>query len=278
MADRNDMNRMDAEEYSELKRQEKAEMFDLLSDATQKLLSGSKLKEYADMQAKLFKQSVSNVLLVMEQMPEATWVRSSDDWTADNVPILKGETGIKTLGSYRYQREDGTMGIGSKVVKVFDVSQTGIRDMDIKGPSYRRVPNAFMLAYPPAIEAELPDGMDALFDPVEQVIRVRPGLEPEAKVFAAAREHAVEIMTDGGDLHREDVLPQAELAAYILTKHYGLEAPDIDFDKIAATYPGKEEKQVREEMGGIRFAANTINNRVQEVIELNRSDNTREER
>ena len=40
MADRNDMNSMAPEEYSELKKQERAEVFDLLSDATQKLLSG----------------------------------------------------------------------------------------------------------------------------------------------------------------------------------------------------------------------------------------------
>ena len=134
----NDVNRtMSPDEYSELKRQEKAEVFDLLSDATQKLLSPDKLREYADKQAQLFNHSVSNVLLIMEQAPEATWVRSYDDWKADGVTVLKGEKGIKTLGSYRFQKEDGTMGMGSKVVKMFDVKQTAIRDFDIGKPSYR---------------------------------------------------------------------------------------------------------------------------------------------
>ena len=92
----NDVNRtMSPDEYSELKRQEKAEVFDLLSDATQKLLSPDKLREYADKQAQLFNHSVSNVLLIMEQAPEATWVRSYDDWKADGVTVLKGEKGIK---------------------------------------------------------------------------------------------------------------------------------------------------------------------------------------
>ena len=101
----NDVNRtMSPDEYSELKRQEKAEVFDLLSDATQKLLSPDKLREYADKQAQLFNHSVSNVLLIMEQAPEATWVRSYDDWKADGVTVLKGEKGIKTLGSYRFQK------------------------------------------------------------------------------------------------------------------------------------------------------------------------------
>lgn len=38
-----------------------------------------------------------------------------DDWQKDGVQVLKGETGIRTLGSYRYQKEDGSMGMGSKV-------------------------------------------------------------------------------------------------------------------------------------------------------------------
>ena len=109
MADRIDMNSIAPEEYSEIKKQERADVFDLLSDASQKLLSPGRLKEYADKQAELFKHSVSNVLLIMEQDPEATWVRSYDDWKADGVTVLKGETGIKTLGSYRFQKEDGTM-------------------------------------------------------------------------------------------------------------------------------------------------------------------------
>ena len=139
----NDVNRtMNPDEYSELKRQEKTEVFDLLSDATQKLLSPDKLKEYADKQAQLFNHSVSNVLLIMEQAPEATWVRSYDDWKADGVTVLKGEKGIRTLGSYRFQKQDGTMGMGSKVVKMFDVKQTAIKDFDIGSPSYSKVPKA----------------------------------------------------------------------------------------------------------------------------------------
>ena len=137
----NDVNRtMSPDEYSELKRQEKAEVFDLLSDATQKLLSPDRLKEYADKQAQFFNHSVSNVLLIMEQNPEATWVRSYDDWKADGVTVLKGEKGIRTLSSYRFQKEDGTMGMVSKVVKMFDVKQTAIREIiDAYDLSYERI-------------------------------------------------------------------------------------------------------------------------------------------
>ena len=53
-------------------------MFDLLSNATQKLLKPENLKAYADKQAQLFNHSVSNVLLIMEQSPDASSVVGSN--------------------------------------------------------------------------------------------------------------------------------------------------------------------------------------------------------
>ena len=279
MTDKNDRNGIGPEEYSELKKQEKAEVFELLSSSTQKLLSADKLREYADMQAKLFNHSVSNVLLIMEQDPEATWVRSYDDWKKDGVTVVKGETGIRTLGSYRFRKRDGTMGMGSKVVRMFDVKQTSVRDMDIEEQSCSRMPEAIMGAFPAAVEVpDLPDGELALYDPEDKLIRVKEGLDPDTKMFVMARENAVEIMTGEGYNTRESVLPQSEMAAYILTKHYGFDVPKIDFEGMSSGYPGKEEKDVRAQLGIIRHAADTIDRRTQEAYELGRGSKSKDDR
>ena len=280
MTEINNVNRtMSADEYSELKKQEKTEVFDLLSDATQKLLSPDRLREYADKQAQLFRHSVSNVLLIMEQAPEATWVRTYDDWKAEGVMVLKGETGIKTLGSYRFQKEDGTMGMGSRVVTMFDVMQTAIRDFDIGSPSYRKVPDVIMNMYPASVEVQdLPNGELAVYDPKDKLIRVKEGLDPATRVFVIAREHAIETMTGNGYNSRESVLPQAEMAAYILTKRYGFETPEVDFSKMTETYPGREEKDVRGQLVSIRVSAETIDRRVREALELDRSSKLRDDR
>lgn len=277
MTDR-EMN-MTSDEYAELKRQEKAEVFELLSEATQKLISPEGLKAYADKQAQLFKHSVSNVLLIMEQSPEATWVRSYDDWKADGVTVLKGEKGLMTLGSYRFQKEDGTMGMGSKVVKMFDVKQTAIRDFDIGSPSYSKVPEAIMNVYPAAVEvAELPDGELAHYDPDDRLIRVKEGLDPATKVFVIAREQATYHLADFHEVWHEDVKDEANMAAYILTKHYGFDTPDIDFSKTTEKYPGKEEKDVRSQLGGIKFACDRVDEKVREALELDRGSRNRDDR
>ena len=73
-------------------------------------------------------------------------------------------------------------------------------------------------------------------------------------------------------------MPEAELTAYILTKRYGFDAPEIDFSKLTDTYPGKEEKDVRAELGRIKFACDRVDERVREAIELSRGSKSRDDR
>ena len=279
MADRNDVSSMAPEEYSELKRQEKAEVFELLSAATQKLIRPDGLKAYADKQAQLLRHSVSNVLLIMEQDPEATWVRTYDDWKADGVAVLKGEAGLRTLGSSRFQKEDGTIGMGSKVVKMFDVKQTAIKDFNIEGPGYRKVPEVITGIYPASVEVQdLPNGELAVYDPDDRLIRVKEGLDPMTKMFVVTREVSMYHLADFHENGREETMAEAELAAYILVKHYGFDTPDVDFSKLTETYPGKEEKAVRAELGRIKFACDRVNEKVREALELDRSSKAKDNR
>ena len=270
---------MAPEEYSELKRQEKAEVFELLSAATQKLIRPEGLKAYADKQAQLLRHSVSNVLLIMEQDPEATWVRTYDDWKADGVAVLKGEAGIRTLGSYRFQKEDGTIGMGSKVVKMFDVKQTAIKDFNIEGPGYRKVPEVITGIYPASAEVQdLPNGELAVYDPDDRLIRVKEGLDPMTKMFVVTREVSMYHLADFHENGREETMAEAELAAYILVKHYGFDTPDVDFSKLTETYPGKEEKAVRAELGRIKFACDRVDEKVREALELDRGSKAKDNR
>ena len=140
--------RMSNEKYRLLKQQEKENVFEMLSDATQSLLSADKLREYADLQAKLFGHSASNVLLIMEQKPEATWVRTFDEWKSDNVSLKKGEKGILTLVADYYEKPDGTMGMTSKVEKLFDISQTAAADRNVTRPVYRSAAELLMECSP----------------------------------------------------------------------------------------------------------------------------------
>ena len=263
--------RMSNEEYRAFKQAEKAEVFNVLSDATQSLLSANMLKEYADLQAKLFGHSASNVLLIMEQKPEATWVRTFDDWKGDNVSLKKGEKGILTLVADYYEKPDGTMGMTSKVEKLFDISQTTAADRTVTRPVYRSAAELLMECSPQTIEKpELPDEAYALYDPQTNEIHVKEGLDPDTKFFVIAREQAVAMLTQGEARSRDEVMPQAEFSAYLVTRRYGFDAPDINFSRMTESFQGMEEKKVREELGGMRFTADRIHHKVQEQLELSK--------
>ena len=68
------------------------------------------------------------------------------------------------------------------------------------------------------------------------------------------------------------------MAAYILTKRYGFDTPDIDFGKLPESWLGKEEKDVRAKLGGIKFACDKVDEKVREALELDRGSKLREDR
>ena len=99
---------------------------------------------------------------------------------------------------------------------------------------------------------------------------MKEGLDPDTKFFVIAREQAVAMLTQGDAVGRDDVMPQAEFSAYLVTRHYGFDAPDINFSRMAESFQGMEEKKVREELGGMRFTADRIHHKVQEQVEISK--------
>jgi hypothetical protein len=48
--------------------------------------------------------------------------------------------------------------------------------------------------------------------------------------------------------------------------------------KLTEKYPGKEEKDVRSQLGGIKFAVDRVDEKVREALELSRGSRTKEDR
>ena len=71
---------------------------------------------------------------------------------------------------------------------------------------------------------------------------------------------------------REDVLPYAECAAYMLARHYGLEAEPPDLQRITDSFPGMEEKEVRNQLQSAKHAAEIVDARIMEVRQRSRDD------
>ena len=114
------------------------------------LTDTSALADYLGVQAKLGKTSVVNSLLVAAQKPEASFIRSFEDWQKHGRSVMKGEKGIDILTpSGEYERADGSTGMGFDVKRVFDVSQTqGSREWKRNFPTVKSAIKALMTKSP----------------------------------------------------------------------------------------------------------------------------------
>ena len=274
----NENNGFDRDAYKKARLDERNNVYELLSDATQSLMNADKMREYIDMQAKLFPLSVSNVLLIMTQMPEATWVRPFDDWKKDGVSLEKGEKGILILDSSIYQKSDGSLGRSSSVVRVFDISQTNAKERLTKMPIARNPEELILRASPCRIESvsEIPEEEYGSYDRDTDTVFIKKDLSKDLLFYVTARELLCRALISEWGKTREEVLADASAAAVILSKRYGVNPPEIDVLKLITTFPGREEKDVRKELTGLKNAASEIDRMMTGYLKLERAEKENE--
>lgn len=218
----------DREAYRRQKREEKDHIFEILSEETQALLDPEKLKAYADVQARFLRSSVSNALLIGRQRPEAAWIRSFDDWKRDNIFVNKGEKAILMLKAVIYEKPDGTQGFSTDVSKNFDVSQTTAAERPVNRKEYHEM----------------------------------SGMPPREELLGTVRKRAMQQFVQDESL-RGRTVNLADLSVYLIAKHYQLDPPDVDFSRIARSFEGRKEKDVRRELTAVKTIADEVNREMQ---------------
>lgn len=223
-----EMTGFDREAYRKQKREEKDHIFEILSEETLELLKPEKLKTYADVQARFLRSSVSNALLIGRQKPEATWIRSFDDWKRDNIFVNKGEKAILMLKPVTYEKPDGSQGFSADISKNFDVSQTTAAGRPVNRKEY--------------------DEMS--------------GMPPREELLGTVRKRAMQQFVQDESL-RGRTVNLADFSVYLMAKHYRLDPPDVDFGRISRFFECRKEKDVRRELTEVKAIADEVNREMQ---------------
>ena len=114
------------EEWALTKQAERGNL-SLLADTTLDKVFGDpkNLYRYLTVQSTFRRMSLTNTLLIAAQMPTATRIATYEDWIAQGRNVKKGADSISIFeAGDQYRRGDGSLGIGYRVAKVFDVAQT----------------------------------------------------------------------------------------------------------------------------------------------------------
>ena len=142
------------------------------------------MKAYLDVQSRFPFHSARNAILIGEQCPNAQRVGGYKEWASQGIEILEEEKRLPIIilePGKAYRREDGSVGQNFFAKEVFDVSQTTARGEAQPQVNYdeRLLLKGLIASSPAPIHAteELPQGRGALYDPEQNAILVKKGMD-----------------------------------------------------------------------------------------------------
>lgn len=262
------------EKFKEKKRAELEALYDAVNEETLMIAEDpEKFSAYLRIQARFNRYTVTNAILLLHQFQDAQKLKTFEGWKRDGASVKRGEKSISILEPYSYIKADGSMGNGFRIKKLFNISQTDLKqspDPFLSGVSSRSLLRALLEASPVESEAveTLDHGKDAVYDQEKQKIYIRRMLELDDFFRAAAVSIAEAQLAEQGS-SQDELESKAKAIAFMLCVKYG-----IDPERIRVKMPGAdaqmEIKDIKAELSEIRNAFAGIADRADESIRVQR--------
>ena len=265
---------IDREKFKEKKRAELEALYDAVNEETLMIAEDpEKFSAYLRVQARFNRYTVTNAILLLHQFPDAQKLKTFEGWKRDGASVKRGEKSISILEPYSYTKADGNTVKGFRIKKLFDISQTDLKQSPVpffSGVSRRSLLRALLEASPVETEAadDLDNGKGAVYDQEKQKIYIRRKLEPDDFFRAVAVSIAEAQLAEQGS-SQDELESKAKAIAFMLCVKYG-----IDPERIRAKIPGAaaqmEIKDIKAELSEIRNAFISIADRADESIRVQR--------
>ena len=257
---------LDFETWAKQKREQRDALYAKVDEMSDKVFSDAGvLASYLAIQAKLGKTSVPNALLVTAQRPDASYLRTFDEWQKCGRSVMKGEKSIEILAPMgEYQRADGSTRTNFGVKQVFDVAQTqGNKEWKRYTPPIKAAMKALTTKSPVAIRLDdsVAQSIGALYSEDANAILVARGLENKDLFFSVARELA---RADGCD---NTFL--CDCAANMLCIRYGVE-PKLP-DAVSTDYAELDTREKRDALSIIRDTVCEMTERLDQNLQAERN-------
>lgn len=245
------------------------------------------LQNYLDVQSTFDRYAVNNALLILAQRPDSQKLGDYGYWRDHGTYVKRMERQNPVLilePGKTYEREDGSIGTYYNAKKLYDISQTTMNDKSIEEVSYdERSLIRALVSNPPAniVVAEpdqMPDNKGAYFEPEENCIYVRKGMDAQEIFQSLVPELVFAGYAEGNpDYDRSEDAFHAYCASYMMCKKYGMDASHFDFTHAPEYFENMEPQEVRAELSKVRDAANAIAGRMAKVLEQDRNINNRQQ-
>ena len=247
----------DKEKWAAQKQEERKAVYQTIDDAAiATVSSGKQFQVFLNVQARFDRYSVSNVLLIAHQFPEATRLADFNTWKNEGVYIKKGESTINLLEPGKeYTTPDGRIKTSYNVKKVFDVSQTTALQKRETSVSHdkRLLLNALVEHRPCEIEVSenLPERVNVLYQSTDNKIYVRQGMDEEP-LFRGLAQEIAKVHLQQNHLTCCNPAFAAYSVAYVLCRKNHVSCDAFHFDRMPTEFSGMDAKSARQELGTIR--------------------------
>lgn len=274
----------DKEAWAEKKQAERKAVYELAdSTALSVAGDGNRFRDYLDVQARFDRYSVTNALLILAQMPQATQVKDYNGWKDAGAYVKKRPQSISILEpGNEYQREDGSWATSYNIKRVYDVSQTNSRTKAQPNVALddRLLLKALISRPPVPMQTvdELPNHMGAYYDHAQQIIFVRRGMAAQDIFRSVSKELAhAEIAGMNPNYSQDSAAFAAYSASYMLCKEYGVDVSGYDFSRLPEQFRSGDAQSIRGALTQIRDAAGNISARMSHALEQNRQSKSKEQ-
>jgi hypothetical protein len=264
---------------------ERQAIFDLADETAKEVAaSGDAFQKYLGTLARFELYSPMNTLLIFKQNPDATRVKSFDNWKKDDVYVKKHQTGITIVEREDYER-DGKKGYNYNLKKLFDISQTNAKQEPTKQPNIKDLIKALVKSTDLQISVVThldneQDGDGAAYLPHSNKIEVMKGLDGES-IFRCLSQGIIYANLDR--LPEEKVVCQdkafvACAASYSLCQKYGIDTSGYDFSDAPEYFSSVEDKDLRAEIGAVRDTVADMANSISQTLSQQQAAKNQEAR
>ena len=250
------------------------ELYKIINEAIINLQNKSiSFKDFLDVQAKFYKYSTANAILIASQMPKATLIKDSLAWERESIKISKKAKPIYILEPV-FDGEKRIIDYHSK--EMYDISQTNAKNKNIKYDN-RTLLKAFLhnnLAEIKAVDDFDDSNLNASHEKIgdNNIIYIRRGMDYNMIFKSLAYELAKLEYTPSSDEEMDNF--KVTSIAYILCKIHNLDVSSYSFDKLPKSFINNSSIEARKDLVEIKNIVNKINEGIDEYLQrisINRS-------
>lgn len=244
------------------------------------------MEAYLDVQSRFPFHSARNALLIEAKCPHAERIHDEKGWKDMGVTVLEEEKRLPIIilePGKAYRREDGSVGQNFYAKEVYDISQTTARDEAQPQVSYddRLLLKGLIASSPVPIRAveELPQGRGAVYDPEQNAILVKKGMDAPDIFRCVSLEAAnVQLAQSHEGYSREAEGYKAYAVSYMLCQRYGVDVKGYDISRLDGVLQGKDPREeVPAALTDMRDTFKEMNGRMARAMGLTRTSRQKEQ-